>query len=250
MASDNSKDVEGNPNLEIATEEFNLDSASDQVSSTDVKLAAVESAIEQHFAAGQHQRTYEVVGLITVCFGSDNDRIIDSEAMKTCFNSHLEPTAGRVVLKALRKTTKVFARPDNFSLCRPWQVYKFSMVQSFFSQPEVGLDGTDILYALMQPTPQGKDGNTTFTQALIKDLSEWDKNTIPTVANIYMELLRKRKKVIPYWNIISGTESIILPLKGAIAAPQPRNNTADEDKIDLNPHITLAPNLEDPTVQE
>ncbi|KAF8458629.1 hypothetical protein BGX38DRAFT_1264916 [Terfezia claveryi] len=84
MRFDNSKDVEGNPN-QIATEESNPDSDTDQLSSTDIKLTAVEIAIEQHIAAGGHQRTYEVVGLITVCFGTDNDTIIDSD-------SHFKPS--------------------------------------------------------------------------------------------------------------------------------------------------------------
>jgi len=81
---------------------------------------------------------------------------------------------------------------------------------------------------------------------LVKELSEWDKNNIPSVENICKELLRKRKESLPYWSIISGMDSIILPLKGAIATQQPRNNTSDDDMIDLNLCITLTPNLEGP----
>jgi len=301
--------------------ESKLDSDTDQGSGMDIKLAAVERAIEQHIAAGEHQRTYEVVGLITVCFGSDNDRIIDSEAMKTCFNSHFKPSFAYTLRISNRHDCRLTFRHELQSVleerftkpCRRLQrclrgliifhyaghgkctvsdpknlllhsgnpnrnskcSIEFSTIKSFFSQPDVGLDRTDILYTLdccyaahavreglsstveclaatttltnARPTT---DGNTTFTQAFIKELSQWDKNTIPSVENIYKELLRKRKKSLPYWSIMSGTGSIILPLKGAIATQQPRNNTSDNDLIDLNLCITLTPNLEDPTVQE
>ena len=322
MPSDNSKSVEGNPQLELATEESNLDSDTDQFSSTDIKLAAVEKAIEQHIAAGEHQRTYEVVGLITVCFGSDNDTIIDSEAMKTCFNSHFMPSFAYTLRISNRHDCRLTFRHELQSVLEEWFTkpcrrlqrclrgliifhyaehgkctvsdpknlllhsgnpnrnskysIEFSTIKNLFSQPDVGLDGADILYTLdccyaahavkegftstieclaatttltnARPTT---DGNTTFTQALVKELSEWDKNTIPSVANIYKQLLKKRKKALPYWHITSGVDSIILPLKGTIATQPPRNNTSDDDdKIDLNLCITLTPNLEDPTIQE